>query len=154
MPVRPHSTRPSAKRGFPRRAFTLIEVMLASVVLLFGITSAILVLQRGLQSIDTARNTTNASQIMQSELERLRLKSWAQIQALQDANSTAVAVPAVSGMANTTITCTRTIRDLKTDMKEITLVATWRGYDGLSHTLRLITRYGKSGLYDYFYTSH
>ena len=154
MRVRPSSMRPAARRAFSRRAFTLVEVMLASVVLLFGITGAILVLQRGMQSIDTARNTTNASQIMQSELERLRLKSWAQIQALQSSGSQTVDVPAVAGMANSTITCTRTIRDIKDDMKEITLVSSWKGYDGLVHTLRLITRYGKSGLYDYFYTSH
>ena len=61
-----------------------------------------------------------------------------------------MAVPAVSGTASTSITCPRTIRDLKTDMKEIALVANWTGYDGLGHTLRLITRREKSGLYDYF----
>ena len=138
----------------PRRAFTLVEVMIASTVLLFGITSAILVLQRGLQAIDTARNTTRAAQVMQSELEGLRLKNWTQIQALQDSGNTAVDVPAVAGMSNDSFTCTRDIRDIKDDMKEITLVATWRGYDGLSHSLRFITRYAKTGLYDYFYTTH
>ena len=39
-------------------------------------------------------------------------------------------------------------------MKEITLISTWQGYDGRPHTLRFVTRYGKTGLYDYFYTSH
>jgi hypothetical protein len=36
-------------------------------------------------------------------------------------------------------------------MKQITLTAVWRGYDGREHTARLITRYGKN---DYFYTTH
>ncbi|HTJ79578.1 MAG TPA: hypothetical protein VL357_11335 [Rariglobus sp.] len=139
---------------FARQAFTILEVMIASVVLILGITSAILVLQRGLQSIDTARNTTRASQVMQAELENLRLKSWAQVQALQDSGNTKVDVPAVTGMSNATFSCTRTIRDIKDGMKEITLISTWNGYDGVAHTLRFITRYGKTGLYDYFYTTH
>jgi Tfp pilus assembly protein PilV len=147
----PRSPRPGRRR---RAGFTILEVMIASVVLVFAITTAITTLQRGLQAIDTARNTSFAAQVMQSELERLRLKSWAQLQALQDAADPGVPVPSVAGTASANLTCTRAIRDLKTDMKEITLTAAWRGYDGRRHTLRLVTRYARSGLYDYFYTSH
>ncbi|HEY8995820.1 MAG TPA: type II secretion system protein [Lacunisphaera sp.] len=132
------------------RAFTLTEVMVAATVLIFGIVSAISVGQRGLQAIDTARNLTAASQVMQSEMERLRLMSWAQIQTLQDSGS--VAVPLETGPSR--FSCIRTIRDVKSGMKEITLVASWNGYDGRPHVARLITRYGKTGLNDYFYTAH
>ena len=38
-------------------------------------------------------------------------------------------------------------------MKEITLVASWGGLDGRAHSARLITRYSRSGLNDYFYTT-
>lgn len=127
--------------------------MLAATVLVLGITTAIVTLQRGFQSLDTARHLTYASQVMQSELEGLRLKSWAQVQALQDSGETAVSVAATTGLS-ASFRCTRTIRDLKDDMKEITLVSVWNGYDGRPHTVRYITRYSKSGLYDYFYTSH
>ncbi len=127
--------------------------MIASIVMVLAITTAITTLQRGFQALDTSRNTTYASQVMQSELERLRLKSWAQIQILQDSGESAVTVGGVTGAAGS-FRCTRTIRDRKTDMKEITLVSTWNGYDGRPHTLSYITRYGKSGLYDYFYTAH
>lgn len=140
-----------AKRA---RGFTLVEVMVASVVLVLGITTAITTLQHGFRAVDSARNYTFASQVMQSEFERLRLKSWAQLEELQNSRNTAVTVTAVQGMATDAFTCERSIRDLKTDMKEITLVSTWRGIDGRTHTVRYITRYGKSGLYDYFYTSH
>ena len=51
-------------------------------------------------------------------------------------------------------TCTRQIAEVKPGMKEITLVAAWHGLDGRPHTARLITRYGKTGLNDYFYTAH
>ncbi|MFZ5494217.1 MAG: type IV pilus modification PilV family protein [Verrucomicrobiota bacterium] len=133
-----------------RRAFTLAEVMVAATVLAFGIVSVVTVSQRGLQALDTARNLSAASQLMQSEMERLRLMSWAQLQTLQDSGETAVALGSGGGR----YTCTREIRDIKPGMKEITLVATWKGYDGRSHTARLITRYGQTGLNDYFYTAH
>jgi Tfp pilus assembly protein PilV len=145
-----------ARRAAPasRRAFTLVEVKLAAGVLALGITTALLTLQRGFQALDSARHLTLASQAMQSEFERLRLKSWAQLQALQDSGDATVSVPAVPGAANGSFACRRTIRDVKADMKEITLVSTWRGYDGREHRVSTLARYGKSGLYDYFYTAH
>ena len=133
-------------------AFTIVEVMVASGVLVFGIISAITTSQRGLQALDTARNLTAASQIMQSEMERVRLLGWAQLQALQDSGNTAVTL--VPGADAGRFSCTREITNVKADMKQITLTASWRGYDGRNHTARLITRYGKSGLNDYFYTTH
>jgi Tfp pilus assembly protein PilV len=142
--------RPARRSG----AFTIVEVMIAAIVLALGITTSITALQAGFQSVDLARNYTYASQVMQSEVERLRLKNWEQLQTLQDAGPGTVAVPVVAGTARGTFSCTRTISDIKTDMKEITLVSQWRGYDGRPHTLRFVTRYGKTGLYDYFYTSH
>ena len=127
--------------------------MIAAGVLVLGITTAITTLQRGFQALDTARNTTYASQVMQSELERLRLKSWSQLQSLQDSGESTVATTAVAGVTGS-LRCRRSIRDLKPDMKEITLVSEWNGYDGRPHAVRYITRYGRSGLYDYFYTAH
>jgi prepilin-type N-terminal cleavage/methylation domain-containing protein len=144
---------PRSRDRRPPAGFTLVEVMIAAIVLVLGITTAITTLQRGFQALDTARQTTYASQVMQSELERLRLKSWAQLQAVQESGETAVTVAALTGTTGS-FRCTRTIRDLKTDMKEITLVAVWNGYDGRPHTVSYITRYARSGLYDYFYTAH
>jgi Tfp pilus assembly protein PilV len=132
----------------------VLEVMVAATVMIFGITTAILTLQRGFQSLDAARNLTYASQVMQTELERLRLKNWDQLETLQNSGDTAVTVEAVTGSGGEGFTCTRTIRDVRTDMKEITLAATWRGRDGRPQTARLVTRYGRNGLYDFFYTAH
>lgn len=160
-PVRPSglaSPKPKGAGGLaaPKRlgvgGFTLVEVMVASTVLVFGIVTAVTTSQRGLQALDTARNLTAASQIMQSEMERIRLLSWSQLDALQQAGDTRVAAATAAGLAR--FTCTREITDLRTDMKQITLTAAWRGYDGREHTARVITRYGKSGLNDYFYTTH
>jgi len=146
----------SAPRGAGRsgrklgggQGFTLVEAMVAAIVLVLGIVTAITTLQRGFQSLDSARNLTSASQLMQSEMERLRLKNWSQIEELQESGVTKITTE------DARFVCTLTIRDLKVDMKEIVLSADWRGYDGRPQTARLITRYGKSGLNDYFYTSH
>lgn len=138
-----HATRSAA-------GYTLVEVMVASVVVLFGVVTAIAVLQRGFRSLDYARNLTSASQLMQAELEQLRLKNWAQLQELQDAGDTELPLPG----ADRRFTCVRTIRTLKGDMKEITLTATWRGTDGIEHTARLVTRYGRNGLNDFVSTTH
>ncbi|MCF7687114.1 MAG: response regulator [Cephaloticoccus sp.] len=134
--------------------FSLIEVMLAAIILVLGITTAITTLQRGLLAVDSARNYSYAAQLMQSELERLRLKNWSQLQALQSSGTTAVTTDDTAGSARTAITCNYSITDVKSDMKEITLISNWRGLDGRPHTARLITRYSKRGLYDYFYTAH
>lgn len=151
---RPAAEPPSEARPDPRAGFTLLEVMFAALVLVLGITTAIVTLQRGLQAIDTARNYTYASQLMQGELETLRLKNWTQLEALQAAGPSAIETDPTASSTRTTFQCTRTITSPKADMKEITLVASWRGYDGRSHAARVITRYGRSGLYDYFYTAH
>jgi len=135
-------------------AFTLVEVMVASVVLVLGIVTAITAMQRGLQAQDTARNLSLATQLMQTEMEQLRLKSWSQLDALQAAGPASVTLDNAAGTAAARFTCTRMIADVRTDLKEITLTAEWRGYDGRPHTARLITRYGKNGLNDYINTAH
>lgn len=146
--------RRAARAQGASQGFTLIEVMIAAVVLVLGIVTSITALQSGLQAMDNARNYTTAAQLMQNEMERLRLKSWAQLQTLAQSGDTTVPVPATTRSGGTAVTCTRQITDLKTDMKQIALVTSWRGYDGRTHTAKLVTRYGKTGLYDYFYTSH
>lgn len=139
------------RRQRPRRAaYTLVEVMVASVVVLLGIVTAIGVLQRGFRSLDYSRNLTSASQVMHSELEQLRLLNWPQLEQLQAAGDVVFTPAGAAGR----FTCTRRIRDLRDGMKEITLDTTWRGVDGHEHTARLVTRYGRKGLNDFISTAH
>lgn len=143
-----------AERRRTAAAFSVIEVTMAVFVFGLAILGALTALQRGLVAVDTARSYTYASQVMQSEFERLRMFNWTQLQALQDSGDTSVTATAVAGFSSAGFSCTRTIQDLKTDMKQIVLTSTWSGHDGRKHTARLITQYGKLGMYDYFYTSH
>lgn len=135
-----------------RSAFSLIEVMTASCILMVGLGGTVLTVKTSLTSISHARHLGAASQILQSELERLRLRSWEQLQAIQDSADTSVVVE--GGATNTSITCTREIVDLRDGLKEITVEARWGGSTGRVHSARLVTRYARNGLNDYFYTSH
>ena len=145
------SARPPAARRPGRPAFSLVEVMVASCVLMLGISGALVTLQQSLRTIAQARQLDAASQLMQGELERLRLLNWSQLQSLQDSGATSIPVPAGGDFAR--FSCDRQIRDLRDGMKEITLVTSWGGLDGRAHSARLITRYSRSGLNDYFYTT-
>jgi len=148
MPLNPH------RHHKAQGGFTIFEVMMASIIMVLGITTAITTLQSGLRAVDSARNYSYAAQLMQSEMERLRLKNWSQLQTLQNSGETVVATDDTASSARTVFTCKRSITDVKTNMKEITLISNWSGFDGRPHTARFITRYSKSGLYDYVYTAH
>jgi Tfp pilus assembly protein PilV len=143
--------------------FTIAEVGIAAMVLLLCIASSLVTLGYGYKAIDNARYTTLAGQILQSQMEKLRMLTWAQ---LTDPTSgppasgsfTADVSSSTSGMLSQFTALTQTIANspvpFNTTMKDITLTATWRGADGRSHTLTYTTRYGQNGLSDFFYTAH
>ena len=60
---------------------------MGAMVMLIAVSTSILVLQRGYQSLDDARNTTLATQVLQSLMEDLRLNNWTQITTLQSTNN-------------------------------------------------------------------
>lgn len=165
-----HSSPASRDR---RAGFTILEVTMATFVLAFGIATCLTALQYGMRQVDTARSTTLAGQIVQSEIEILRLQNWAQIVALQAAQPSATtpttidpATTITSGTSTTLDTrlatiasrfvCTRLIEDIsgRSNIKRITLQVAWEGIDGREHTLSFQTRYARNGLSDYFYVAH
>lgn len=139
-------------RGFSLAAFSLVEVMTATCVLMLGLGGTVMTVKSSLETISHSRHLGVASQVMQSEIERLRLRSWPQLQAIQDSGDQTVAVPPLADSAN--LICTRQIRDLRDGLKEIVIEARWGGARERAHSARLVTRYARNGLNDYFYTSH
>jgi len=147
------------------RGFTILEVALATFVMLFGIVTALTALQASFRQLDSARYTTLAGQILQSQMEKLRLLTWAQ---LTDSTNGPIAYPnftpdvavdpATQTLINTHFTCTQAITDAPSPftgtMKDITLTATWVGSDGHQQSLTYYTRYGQNGISDFFYTTH
>jgi len=110
---------------------------------------------------------TLATQVLQSLMEDLRLNNWTQVTTLQaaanngvsgnvtiDSSFTGYSTTAAAMLSD--FVCTRTISDVagQTNMKLLTLNVAWVGYNGGSRAISFSSYYGKSGLYDYFYTTH
>lgn len=144
---------------------------MASFVMAFGLATAIIAMQSGFKTVDIARGTTLASQILQSEMERLRLMSWTTISALSTATDTTAPIPAgspagVEMFDGTTyfssnpdiagkFTITRTVSadsSRPSHVMNIVISVTWKSIDGRSHTRSFQSMYSKDGLYDYYYT--
>jgi len=152
-----HHAPPSSRRRLQSlRAFTIIEVAMAAGVLALVLATSILAMQYGFRTLDVARGTTLASQILQSEMERLRMKSWADINAMPasetfDGSTYFSTNPDVAGK----YTITRTMAADGTRPGEviyITITVTWTSYDKMPHTRTFRSMYAKNGLYDYYYT--
>lgn len=151
------SPRRSASR--PVRAFTVAEVMFATLVLIFAITTAITVIQRGFNSIDSSRNYVIASQIMQSEIERIRVSPWSTTATVTGIADYTDSVPAVAidsvftsnPYIGSRFTLTRAVTDLATGyLRQFTLTVSWRNYDGRPMSCSMVTYYSRYGLYDFF----
>ncbi len=151
----PHrSTPPLARRQAREGGFTIIEVAMATFVMVFGISTSLITMQRGFESIDTARNITLAAQIMQSEMERIRLLNWSSLPS-DDSDVDLTAFFTNNASLADKFTLARTVADVSGkvgEMKSVTLTVTWNGVTGTPHQRRFITRYTKDGLYDYYYT--
>jgi len=140
----------------------LVEVAIAAFVLAFGIAMSIVTIQAGYRTMDDARNLTIASQVLQSELERLRLLPWS-----SDTGGDSISAMPTSEAVDLTdsftsnpqiaarFTLVRAVSETvgrETTMRDITLTVTWVGFYGVSHSRTFTTRYCKDGLYDYYYT--
>ncbi|MFZ5494221.1 MAG: type IV pilus modification PilV family protein [Verrucomicrobiota bacterium] len=162
--------RPAAARR-AHAGFTIMEVVMSTFVMALGIATSIVALQTGFKTVDVARGTTLASQILQSEMERIRLKNWSEIVALSTATDTTDPHPAGSpagvemfdGSTNFTSSSdvadkyiiTRTVTEDPTrpgEVMYITISVAWTSFDGRSHTRSFQSMYAKDGLYDYYYT--
>ena len=140
---------------------------MSAFIMAFGIATSIIAMQTGFKSIDLARGTTMASQIIQSEMERLRMMSWPTSTATDiaapippgspagierfDGSTYFSTNPAIAGK----YIITRTIvadGARPSDVYNITISVSWLGYDNRSHTRSFRSMYAKNGLYDYYYT--
>ncbi len=156
-----HHSPPARRR---RRGFTLIEVMAGAAVMALAIMTSIVTLQYGMRAIDTARYTTLAGQILQSQMEKLRLLTWTQLTDPTygpgaSANTTftpdnTLSTPELGHFTTLTQTLTDAPAPFTGTMKDITLTAGWTDSFGRAHSLTYTTRYGKNGISDFFYTTH
>jgi Tfp pilus assembly protein PilV len=145
-------------RGQRAAGFTIAEVVFSVFVMALGISTSIIAMQAAFKQMDLARGTTIAAQILQSEMERLRMMSWTSLSALETAYPTQTYDGATNFTTNSAVvgkySVTRTIADdaANSEIKDINVAVTWSTYDGRSHTRAFSAIYAKNGLYDYYYT--
>lgn len=136
------------------QAFTIVEVMVA--VLIMGITfaSSAITMQVGLAQNDNARCLSYATEVLQNSAEDLRRLNWSAVQALPETSTMSISKSFQIANINTDrFTFTRIISDIDglSGIKDISFIASWTSLKGSQHSRKLTTRYAKSGLYDYYY---
>ena len=100
--------------------------------------------------MEDARMGTLASQVLQSEIETLRLKNWSEVSALEESAEFAVDTTLDSASFHR-FTCTRTVRPVFTEMRLITVSVDWQSTSGQAKRRSFYSLVGKGGLNDYFY---
>lgn len=131
-------------------AFTLVEVMIALVIMAMSLTAASICLRMGVEQYDSARSTGYATQVLQNEAERLRLLSWSQV---GDLPSKARFSQEDSQDGKFSFWRVVENYDGASDIKRLWLIAEWEGAKGGTKELRLTFNYARSGTYDYYYGS-
>ena len=126
-------------------AFTLVEVLLAAVVMLVGVVGMIDAIKIGSEMLDLSRRQTVAIQIIHGEIDRVRLSSWTDVQQLPATSSYDLSNTGFQGISQG-FSCTRVVSDERTDLKKITYTVTWKGNTGRSYSRSSSTYVGKNGL--------
>ena len=141
----------------PRRhsGFTLLEAALGATILAVGMAGMIEALALGAEMLDTAQKQTLAAQIVQAEVEYLRMQTWTTIQSLPasapasnlstytDFSSTSLAT--VAGTAVQFSRIVTTPDALFPNLRQITMTVSWTSITGKHHTRSCnayISKYG------------
>jgi prepilin-type N-terminal cleavage/methylation domain-containing protein len=150
----------AAKSG--RQGFTLVEVSIAFTILTLCLAGILTTLTAGFKSLDTARCGTVAAQIMQSQIETLRLQNWAGISAQPKSRpfTQQEIAKLMPSDASTLAARFSVLQEIEpdpvrpTEVVNIRMTVTWDGVAREKHTRVISTRYAQNGLYAYYYSSN
>ena len=116
----------------PDRGFTIVEVMMASVILVVGFMGMIQAITLGSEMLATARRQTIAAGILNHEMEKLRLEDWTALSAEASAAaatyaSDLAAINTAISESGVTFTLAKSVSNssVTTDLIEVTLTVTW-----------------------------
>ena len=127
---------------------------MAALIMGLVLATSITTLQRAFISLQNARDLNIASQMLQSEMEKMRLADWATVNSFNTSSTPVTLDTAFTSnpYVGDRFSLSRTVSDPKTDTRIITLQVVWRGADNRTLSRRLAMRYSRNGLYDYFYS--
>ena len=144
----------------PRRrraaGFTIGEVLAALAILTFVFISSISALSVGFKMLEEARASTLASQILQSQIENIRVRSWAEVEAMAaDPSYRTFPIEIDSSLAHfPKFECAcdfHPVSGYESVMKQVMITVAWTTQDGRSRTRRYTTLVAKDGISDFYY---
>jgi Tfp pilus assembly protein PilV len=113
----------------------LVEVMMAATILVVGFMGLIETMAVSSGMMDSARRQTLAAQILSNEIEKLRFKTWPQIQTLTPPTTIdpqfapAIAASGATYSLSSSVSFvdpnTNTYTGTDTGLREVTLTVTW-----------------------------
>jgi hypothetical protein len=121
-------------------------------ILALAITTSITTMQRALSSLDTARNLSTASTILQTQLENERLFTWDRLidpTYQPTLGASHLGDPAIAGRFSISRAVVL-LPNRSNQMAQVTLTVRWRGYDGRLLSRSFTTYFTQGGLNDYF----
>lgn len=156
-PIRSHTARASRRD----RGMTMMEVLIASVLLVFTIGSSISALTAGMGYVRHARMTTLANQITQSAMEQLRLANYSAITTYaaqaQPVNFDSIITSDnftsgfVAGMTVRVNFTTVTASGPGTLGKTLLIITTTWPENGVTYTRKTTSIFTEKGMSDYIY---
>ena len=132
-----------------KRGFSLIEILISMTMFTLTMGGGLMGVRKGFEFVENARHYSNASQVLQSEVETLRTLNWADIDALLDDVDIAL-----DGKYNSDITnfysVSRKITDTGVQKKEIEVTISWKDSSGREHSIQYNTFFTEGGINDYY----
>ena len=137
------------------KGFTIMEVALASTVLVLTLVGMMGAIESGSKMLDLSRKQTTAAQILRSEMDELRATKWATVSGYLNGNTTAQSTVSIDPNFSTPaqgFTCQRTITQLQQDssynpvLVQVTFTVQWTGVTGKTYARSNSTYVAKDGL--------
>ncbi len=112
--------------------FTIVEVMMAAVILVVAFFGMIQAITIGSEMMATARRQTIANQIITHEIEKLRMQNWTAISTLTSTTppaptyaSDSADINAAIASSGVTFTLATAVATPVADLREVTFTVTW-----------------------------
>ena len=144
-------------------AYTILEVVVATVIIAIAAGGVITSINYGLFVMQLARENSRASQIMLERLESVRLYNWTEVTNVGYVPTTFTDYydpTAPAGMQGTVYSGTLAVADpffggtvpvYSNSMKQFTVTVSWNTSGRVPHTRSLTTYVAKDGLQNYVY---
>lgn len=132
-----------------RRGFSLVEVMFAVTILAMVFAGVFGAMAQGFVLVESARDRTNAAQILQTRMEQLKVMGYARISNLPDDGEFSIADLFPDKWVERYSTRQEVV-DIKSGLKEVRLTVAWTDSQGTLRSRSFRAYFAENGLTDYF----